>query len=78
MVRTLRRELLFALKDLSQDITFSFKTRTLVKEMSCRVKGDVRKEFYLKQPNLKDRPRAVSRGDHKTSSWCLPGENGSR
>lgn len=66
MVRTLRRELLFALEDLSQDVTFSFKTRTLVKEMSCRVKGDVQKDFYLKEPNLKNRPRAVPRGDHKT------------
>lgn len=66
MVRTLRRELLFALEDLSQDVTFSCKTRTLVKEMSCRVKGDVQKDFYLKEPNLKDRPRAVPRGDHKT------------
>lgn len=26
MVQTLRRELLFALEDLSQDVTFSFKT----------------------------------------------------
>lgn len=66
MVRTLRCELLFALEDLSQDVTFSFKTRTLVKEMICRVKGDVQKDFYLKEPNLKDRPHAVPRGDHET------------